>query len=618
MRRPVRAFSGFSALALLTSAFAACDAPIEDAPPGTGASRVPTSPTVDGGAQASAATGAPGATSPDGASEPRRDPIPPDAIASDAVDAVTVIRTNQDRRAVSPLIYGMNTAPPGAIPDDVLAGITFLRRGGDRSNAYNWETNASNGAAKQGWANDMYLSRFLSRPNAAGELDRDLITRNLAAGRGTMIPFVLNDYVAGAVASNIPFTTPGWNIDAYFRRVELVKPAPFTPVPDTSDGVVYTDEHIDFLRRQFPGDILAPGPTQVMVGSDNEPDLYVSNFPMLQRGSGDPTFVNGVQVGNRLTGAEFTEKFIRFAARVKQMAPQAAVVGPDHFHFDGYTNFHTPSASAYSDEGRWFMDDFLARVRAASEATGIRLLDTWDFHWYPQPVFGGVFTWKLDEAVRPMNAAEIEAVVQGPRSYWDPDYFERSWITDDHLRGPAYILTRLLTRVEQGYPGTQVGVTEYFPGGCAHVSSAIGVADTLGIFGRMGVHLAAMWPHTCDLRFAFGGFRLFRNADGRGLRFDSTAVRVEHPEKTESSVYAASDRPSRVTAIVINKTASPRRMGLQLFHEAKLASVDVHRVDAAHTEPFLAEQATLDRLNVHVYVAPPMSASLLVFRAADP
>ena len=407
----------------------------------------------------------------------------PDGL--DDVDVTTTIRTDTDRRPISPLLYGMNTAQDGTFPPAVLAGVTFLRRGGDRSNAYDWETNISNGAAKASWANDRYLARNLERPDAPGELDRVLIAADLAAGRGTMIPFVLNDHVAGPVASGIPWDRAGFDIAAYFRRVELVKPAPFATTPDLADGVVYTDENVDFLRRQFPGDIYAAGPTQVMVGSDNEPDLYVSNFPMLQRGTGDALRApNGVEVGRRLTGAEFTARYLRFATRVKEIAPAAYLVGPDHFHFDGYTNFHTPGAGGYTDDGRWYMDDFLGSVRAASEAAGVRLLHTWDFHWYPQQLFGGTFAWKLDDSVRPMTDAEVDAVVQGPRSYWDPEFDEHSWITDDHLHGPARILARLLPRVEAGYPGTKVGVTEYFPGGCAHVTSALGVVETLGIFAR--------------------------------------------------------------------------------------------------------------------------------------
>jgi hypothetical protein len=378
------------------------------------------------------------------------------------------------------------------------------------------------------------------------------------------------------------------------------------------DGVVYTDENLDFLRRQFGGDVYEPGPTQVMVGSDNEPDLYAFNFPMLQRGSGKPLYMGGVQVGNALTPAEFTDRFVKFATRVKDLEPLATIVGPDHYHYDGWTTFNQYD-TGYTDDGRWYMDDFLATVRAASEAQGRRLLHTWDFHWYPQRVFSGTFTWALDDAKRPMTADEIEAVVQGPRSYWDPDWDEHSWITDDHLKGPAYILTRLFDRLAKGYPGTTLGVTEYFPGGCSHVSSALGVVDTLGVFGRMGVHLAAMWPHTCDLGFAFGGFRLVRNADGAGLRFDGTSVAVEHPEKVESSVYAASDAWPRVTVLVVNKTDAPRKFGLRLFHP-ELASVEVRRVDASHVVPALVEDTKLSKTNAYAYDAPPKSAALLVFR----
>lgn len=578
------------------------------------AARIAAAEREDGaGAPASAGPSGPAAPARLDAGRAPRPTLEPDAL--DDVDVITSIRTDMDRRPISPLLYGMNTAQEGILPPAVLAGVTFLRRGGDRSNAYNWETNASNGAAKIGWANDMYLARNLARPDAPGELDRVLIEQDLAAGRGTMLPFVLNDHVAGAVTSGIPWDRPGWDIGAYFRRVELVKPTPFAATPDLADGVAYTDENVDFLRRQFPGDIYARGPTQVMVGSDNEPDLYVSNFPMLQRGSGDPLHApNGVEVGRRLTGADFTARYLRFAKRVKEIVPGAYLVGPDHFHFDGYTNFHTPGAGGYTDDGRWYMDDFLASVRAESEAAGVRLLDTWDFHWYPQQMFAGTFVWKLDDAIRKMSEAEIDAVVQGPRSYWDPDFDEHSWITDDHLHGPARILTRLLPRVEAGYPGTTVGVTEYFPGGCAHVSSALGVVDTLGIFARMGVHIAAMWPHTCDLGFAFAGFRLLRNADGNGLGFDATNVAVEHPEKVESSVYAASDDDARVTVLVVNKTRAPRRMGLRLHHPDVLASVSVWTVDASHPEPTHVGEDAVARKNAHTFVAPPRSASLLVFR----
>lgn len=540
--------------------------------------------------------------------------VEPADFEAGEVDVTPLVRIAEERKPISPLIYGMNSMRAGRENESAMAGVTFLRRGGDRGNTYNWETNVSTGSIETGVASDLYLASELANTNAPGELDRDLIARNRAHHRGTMVPFVMNDYVAGPVAPVIPYTTSGWDIDFYFRRVELVKPTPFAAAPDVTDGVVYTDEHLHFLQTRFAADIFAPGPMQVMVGTDNEPDLYGFNYPMLQRGGGAPIYAsNGVQIGNRVTGAEFTAKFIKFAKRVKELAPTAPIIGPDHYHYDGWTTWHDP-LSAYSDAGRWFMDDFLASVRAASEALGKRLLDTWDFHWYPQRMFEGTYTWALDHARRPMTDAEIEAVLQGPRSYWDPEYDEHSWVTDDHLHGPATIVKRLQDRIAAGYPGTSIGVTEYFTGGCGHVSNGLATADTLGVFGHMGVHVAAMWPHTCDLRYAFGAFELLRNADGKGRAFASTSVRVVHPEKAESSVHAASDDGDRVTVLVVNKTRQPRRFGVRIFGAHALGEVDVHVIDADHPSPILVTHEKLTRDNAYAYLSAPLSAAVLDFR----
>jgi hypothetical protein len=165
----------------------------------------------------------------------------PDSFVAGEVDVVTNVKTAEDRAAISPLIYGLNGS--GNEPSDVLRGVSFVRRGGDRGNTYNWETNVSNGGHWNTFSSDLYLVKDLSNPNAPAAVDLDLIARNRAAGRGTMVPFVLNDYVAGPVASRIPYDRSDWDRDFYFKRVGLVKPTPFT-----SDGIVYTDEHIDYLR----------------------------------------------------------------------------------------------------------------------------------------------------------------------------------------------------------------------------------------------------------------------------------------------------------------------------------------------------------------------------------
>ena len=563
-----------------------------------------------------------GAPAADASSTPPPDPFAgpvqePAPISTSEADVVTIVRTKDERRAISPLIYGINVATADADrPDDVMKCVTFVRRGGDRANAYDWENGVSNGSHNNGFQSDLFLGDGLADKTSPAALDLELIRRNVAAGRGTMVPFVMNDFVARTPATYIPYASAGgWDRAAFFDRVELVKPTPFDLVPNLDDGVVYTDEHVDFLQRKYPA-VFAPGPTELIVGTDNEPDLFAYNFPMLQNGNGDDLTVDGVVVGKRVMGDQFTERFVRFARRIKEIAPRTPIAGPGHYAFDGWTTWHGSMNDRYGNGGdaAWYLDDFLRGVKQASEQAGVRLLDTWDMHWYPQREFNGVYTHLLDDSQTPMTADEIEAVLQSPRSYWDPEYDEQSWITRDHMHEPTKILVRLQQRIDAAYPGTKLGVTEYFPGGRGHVSSGLATVDSLGVFARFGVELAAMWPHPGRVEYAYGGIQLLRDASGTGVRFADAMVKVEHPEKIDSSLYAGADTPEVVTVSVVNKTQAPRRFALRFYNPGALGSVDVYRIDAEHPDPFAAGAEPLTRYNAHVYTAPPLSASLLVFR----
>lgn len=562
----------------------------------------------------------------DHAPPPLRDATPPpngdpDGFGASEVDVVTNVKTGEERKPISSLIYGINGFPSSGFPADLLSAVTLVRRGGDRGNSYNWETNVSNGSLNNNFVNDMNLAGGTPDASAPAATDLALLAQHRPAGRAVMVPFVLQDWVSGPQGTIGGWDQPGWNRGQYFRRVGFVKPTPFSAVPDLGDGMVYTDEHLQYMRDKYPGvDITAPGPGQLLVGIDNEPDLYHYNFPMLQSGTGAAIVSNGQTIGNRVTTGDFTARAIAFARKVKQIAPQSTIVGPSHYHFDGWTNWHGEDTSTYSNSpnGRWYMDDFLASVKTASEQEGKRLLDTWDFHWYPQGMSGGKYVWDLDNASRALTAAEVQQIVQGPRSYWDPTYNENSWITEPwHLGEPTKMLPRLKARIDAAYPGTKLGVTEYNPGGRNHISSGLGVVDSLGVFQRLGVNIAAFWPvgNSAATAYAYGGLKLLRNADGNGLAYAETDVRVEHPEVAESSVYAGSDTAKRVTVLIVNKTTATRTFGVRAYNAERLTTVDVYRIDAAHSSPYLVTQDQVTKVNAYAYSAPSLSATMLVFRA---
>jgi hypothetical protein len=542
----------------------------------------------------------------------------PGSFDASEYDVETIIDTTKERRRISPLIYGVNSFNVGSLPADLLASVSFVRRGGDRANTYNWETNLSTSSTEQSTQDSDYtLVEHLPLSDRAtpAALDVDMITRTRAAGIGAMIPFVLNDYVATVQAYDLPWrswTAAAGQRDSFFDRLAPVKPSALSATPNLDDGIVYSDEHFAFLKTKL-GNIYDAGPTQVLVGIDNEPDLYADNYPYLQAGSGANLLgPSGNIVGKVVDGLQFTnEKFLPFTKRVKELAPGAKIVGPSHYHYDGYTTWEEKMPQF--DDRNWFMETFLDLVKTESERIGKRLLDVWDMHWYPQGTIDG----QLVEYVPPTTAARVDAIVQSPRAYWDHDYDEGSWVSQ-HTGGPTYILERIQTRLAAHYPGTPVGVSEYFPGGCGHIASGIGVADSLGIFMRMSVGLAALWPDCAaagQLTYAYGALKLLRNADGRGLRFADTVVPVKHPDtdKALTSVYAGSDDKTRMTVLVVNKKPSPRTIALRAYHSAALKTVRAYRIDAASPNPTLAGEASLTKLNAYLYAAPPLSATMLVF-----
>src|SRR6185369_9402983 len=137
-----------------------------------------------------------------------------------------------------------------------------------------------------------------------------------------------------------------------------------------------------------------------------------------------------------------------------------------------------------------------------------------------------------------------------PRSLWDPNYREDSWIMRDSLHEPIRLLPRLKEKIAHNYPGTKLAVTEYNYGGGNHISGAIAQADVLGIFGRDGVFAANEWPLASDESYIAAAFKMFRNFDGAGSAFGSTSIRASTDNVADSSVYASVD-PSNPNVLIV-------------------------------------------------------------------
>jgi len=462
----------------------------------------------------------------------------PGATPAAAAANVTVTINPAQTHAISPYIYGINDGVTGAPTD-----LTFARRGGNRWTAYNWETNASNAGSDYLYQNDNYLSSSAS----AAEAVRGFIAGNQANGMASLVTVQMQGLVAGDESG--PVSTSNPPDLTRFKQVVNQKSsqsgAPFTTTPPTTDAFVYMDEFLWSIDQKFAGQSifgLSPTTQHVFAQLDNEPELW--NSTHLE-----------VQGPKPVTSDNYIAKTTSLARALKDQFPDLVIFGPVHYGFEGIYSWQG-ELSATPTGSNWFPDKYLPAIKTASAAYGKPLVDVYDFHWYPEATDGsGHRITTLTSAA--LTDAQVQAIVQSPRSLWDTTYTESSWITGA-LGGPIYILGRLQSRIAAEYPGMKLSITEYNNGGSQHIAGAIAQADNLGIFGAQGLFAANLWPLNSDEPYILAGFRAFRDFDGVHSSFGDTSVQATSSNPQNVAVYASTDstKPGRVIFVAINRSTS--------------------------------------------------------------
>ena len=238
-----------------------------------------------------------------------------------------------------------------------------------------------------------------------------------------------------------------------------------------------------------------------------------------------------------------------------------------HYGFNGIVNWQ--NAAGFSST-YWFTDKYLADLKAASQADGRRLLDVYDIHWYSEAQGDGTRIVDLSSSV--LSANQIQAIVQSPRSLWDPTYRETSWVAD-YLGGPVRILDRLQQKIDAVWPGTGLSVTEYNNGGANHIAGAVAQADNLGVFGQQNIFAANFWP-TVDSPFILSAFKMYRDFDGTLGSFGDTSIPTVSSDTSKVSAYFSRDsqNPNRYVIVAINRSAATQTVafnGLSLAGTAR-------------------------------------------------
>jgi len=274
---------------------------------------------------------------------------------------------------------------------------------------------------------------------------------------------------------------------------------------------------------------------------------------------------------------EVTEKGLKVARAIKAADPTAEVSGPvidfwlTYFYSkkdiewfqEQWPNITSGPIDRISHGNVPLIDYYLRAFKAAQDADPhhTRFLDYLDLHTY----------FAANNAMLKPAGTSVQqrAVLDSTHVFWDPTYTDPHFINPDsytELLAPQMI-PRMKKWVAANYPGTKIAITEYNWGAPEHISGAVAQADILGIFGREGLDLGALWgPPNLNEPLMFA-FKIFRNYDDHGAAFGDLSLRATSADQDKLAIYAAQRTADHtVTVVVINKTFGDLRADVQLDH----------------------------------------------------
>ena len=388
-----------------------------------------------------------------------------------------VVDRDQDRRAINPLIYGINfywRGPQAATPAASGIRATTRRWGGNNTSRYNWKLDIRN------LASDWYFEVLPDTTKDASQLPDgssfNIMMDEVRATGGVMMGTM-------PILSPMPKARPRMCSFSVARYGPQCKTDPYWAdcgngqktdcktniVNDASD--VHEDRDESFARDWVQYLVGRYGRANqggvAMWSLDNEPVWWSATHRDIHPEAQEYD--------------ETAERGIRYARAIKQADPAALVTGPvsagwESMFFslkDCNAGWGSRGVNGGKDWQYWnnpvdrkahdgtaFVPWYLQQFREAERREGIRLLDVLDLHAYVAPE-GIPFSRRGNEATERLRLTST-------RVFWDPDYVAE-WLPNlDNINGADYgkpvraaMVPRMKRWVDENYPGLQTAITEY-------------------------------------------------------------------------------------------------------------------------------------------------------------
>lgn len=396
------------------------------------------------------------------------------------------VNANSGKRPVSPYIFGKNNVLPSTFLNNGTnaevtkaneAGIRFVRQGGgNNSTKYNWRLKLS---SHPDWYNNVYSNNW------------DAAAKNLTdkmPGVQGMWSFQLLGKVAANTKNNFPDWT--YNSSQWWTGVNQNLAGGGTVNP-AGGGKALVDGNPDLYLANWPADssvaILDKWFGAGGLGYDKNWYRYWSmdNEPEIWSGTHDDV------MKTQIPAEEFMQLYFKVAKAAKAKYPEIKLSGPvpaNEWQWYRYGSDGIP----YNGKKYCWLEYFIMRIAEEEKASGIKLLDVLDIHYYP-------------------SSSKAEELVQYYRVFFDRTYIypEANGVKTvnggwDNSQNKEYILGRCSDWLKK-YMGTnhtvklgvtETGLSENMKDANVHASW---YASTLGEFMKYGVEVFTPWSWTTGM-----------------------------------------------------------------------------------------------------------------------
>jgi hypothetical protein len=416
------------------------------------------------------------------------------------------------------------------------------RNGGNNTTRYNWQVNADNRG------NDWYYQSIADASATAGERGDSVMSGARATGARAMLTIPTIPWVAKVGPGRSKLAS--FSIAKYGAQTGN----DWQWFPDAGNGV---RTNAQFVTGNDPNDASVPsnasfqrGWVQHLVGRWGTNATGGLRYYILDN---EPSIWHATHRDVHPAGAtmdEVRDRMIEYGTMIKSVDATALVVGPEEWGWSGYlfSGFDQQYGSIHgwgflpdrsnhggADYLPWLLDE----LRRNHTATGLRTLDIFTVHYYPQS----------NEFSDDVSTATQLRRNRSTRSLWDPTYVDESWINDR-----VQLIPRLRNWVNTYYAGTGIGITEYNWGAENHINGATAQADIYGIFGREGLDMGARWATPASSTPTYKAMKMYRNYDGNRSTFGDTSVAATVPNPDAIAAFAAQRSvDGALTVMVISK-----------------------------------------------------------------